>query len=141
GIDHEMCQNILSNRTNLDLPLVRDQLARIVSGFPCPESNISIRAYHVNNPHLKIIAPNARSTRSINSITIKGCIKGKAPPECTIPMSDDPMFMIAFEDIRDGLIRCSTALSKAIQQGAEIVTWQKQNDPNKVGTNGIIHND
>jgi hypothetical protein len=133
NMDHEACQTILSNLTNLDQPLVRDQIAKIISDFPCPDANIKIKSFQAKNAAIKAVFPNARTNRSLKSVVVDGCLKERLD-ECIIPMGQDPDFIMTFEDLKQGMELCSEAMKAAVKKGAELAAWQKQNDPNKSKT-------
>jgi len=138
--DHEACQSIISNLTNLDQPRIRDQIAKIISSFPCPNANLEIKSFQQKNETIKIIYPNARSDRGMSSMFINNCLKER-PEECIIPSGGDPSFIMTFDALKYGLEQCSAAMNNAVRRGAELAAWQQQNDPNRSSTNTEEHQD
>jgi hypothetical protein len=128
--EHESCQTIMANLTNLDQPSVRDQIASILRQFPCPDANIGIKSFQIKNEAIKTVYPTARSNRTMNLVLVEGCLKQRLD-ECVIPMSKDASFIMTYEDLKNGLARCRDAMQAAVQKGAELAAWKDQNDPNK----------
>lgn len=128
--EHDSCQIIMSNLTNLEQPAVREQIAKIINEFPCPNANIAIKAFQMKNNAIKTVYPSARSNRTMNLVRVEGCLKERLK-ECVIPMSEDPVFIMTYEDLKNGLARCRDAMKAAVQRGAELAAWKDQNDPNR----------
>jgi hypothetical protein len=128
--EHDSCQIIMSNLTNLDQPSIREQIAKIINQFPCPNANVTIKAFQIKNNAIKTVYPTARSNRTMNLVRVDGCLKERIQ-ECVIPMSEDPVFIMTYEDLKNGLARCRDAMKAAVQKGAELAAWKDQNDPNK----------
>jgi hypothetical protein len=136
--DHESCQTIMANLTNLDQPSVRDQIASIFRQFPCPDANVAIKSFQIKNDAIKTVYPTARSNRTMNLVLVEGCLKQRLD-ECVIPMSKDANFIMTYEDLKNGLARCRDAMNAAVQKGAELAAWKDQNDPNRKATDPIEH--
>ena len=128
--EHDSCQLIMSNLTNLEQASVREQIAKIINQFPCPNANVMIKAFQIKNNAIKTVYPTARSNRTMNLVRVEGCLKERIQ-ECVIPMSEDPVFIMTYEDLKNGLSRCRDAMNAAVQKGAELAAWKDQNDPNK----------
>lgn len=128
---HQEIVDLLSAGMPFGAKNVRNQVAKILSGFPesCkPHMGLSVLVSPLSR--VEMVSPGVKDIRRVTSLYLGNCLD-KDIPQCEYDIAQTGALDFNLQMFLAVLTECRDATNAAIQKGAELVQWQKENNPRR----------